>query len=296
MSPHKWSRTHRLRHGLRTKRSRSLARLLPLFDGFPYLVTRIGHIALRHIALLPADRRVEEIRAIARRQALANRLETCLVLGRRRSVYVDVHGAETPSRDVPAGGLLISGKLRLAEEPAESVELRRRAAALTAWIEAQTAGLGGGYIVGDGLDHGRPATARDLAHLDGTDPDGTPCGLARCPTCGELAGEMLDRRGDEPSPTAVLRVHCRCDDWNRCARCGESLKGRRLSAWYWDEPDRQAWYVPGFSAFGHRCPDEQEADEQEADEPEADESEAGESEAGEPEAGEPKAGESEADA
>jgi len=28
---------------------------VPPFDGYPYLVTRIGHSALRHVALLPAD-------------------------------------------------------------------------------------------------------------------------------------------------------------------------------------------------------------------------------------------------
>jgi len=36
-------------------RSFELQRLLPVFDGYPYLVSRIGHTPLRHIALMPAD-------------------------------------------------------------------------------------------------------------------------------------------------------------------------------------------------------------------------------------------------
>ena len=59
---------------------------VPPFDGYPYLVTRIGHSALRHVALLPADWSRERLVDLARRQRDANRLDTCAVLGRH-----DVH-------------------------------------------------------------------------------------------------------------------------------------------------------------------------------------------------------------
>jgi len=57
------------------------AQLTPPFDGYPYLVTRIGHSALRHFAVLPTDWSAERLVSLTRRQALANRLDTCLVLG-----------------------------------------------------------------------------------------------------------------------------------------------------------------------------------------------------------------------
>ena len=59
---------------------------VPPFDGYPYLVTRIGHSALRHVALLPADWSRERLVDRARRQRDANRLDTCAVLGRHDAV------------------------------------------------------------------------------------------------------------------------------------------------------------------------------------------------------------------
>jgi hypothetical protein len=51
----------------------------------------------------------------------------------------------------------------------------------------------------------------------------------------------------------VMRVHCRCENHNRCARCGEQLAKRRLNANYYRESDRQIWHVPGFRGLSHRC-------------------------------------------
>ena len=53
----------------------------PEFEGFPFLVTRVGHTPLRHIALLPADWSFDRLAEAVRRQARANRLDTCLCLG-----------------------------------------------------------------------------------------------------------------------------------------------------------------------------------------------------------------------
>ena len=51
----------------------------------------------------------------------------------------------------------------------------------------------------------------------------------------------------------VIHVRCRCENWNRCAACGELLGDRRLNAPYLDPDDGRVWYVPGFMGFRHRC-------------------------------------------
>jgi hypothetical protein len=52
-----------------------------------------------------------------------------------------------------------------------------------------------------------------------------------------------------------MRVHCRCDNWNRCARCGETLAEWRLNANYYDPMDNTIWHVPGFCGLSHTCRD-----------------------------------------
>jgi hypothetical protein len=52
----------------------------------------------------------------------------------------------------------------------------------------------------------------------------------------------------------IVTVHCRCDNHNRCARCGETLADNRLSSFFYDEERREIWFTPGFCAFSHRCP------------------------------------------
>jgi hypothetical protein len=59
--------------GARTRRSAS--GLTPPYDDYPYLVTRIGHCALRHMAVLPTTWSHERLVGLARRQAAANRLD-----------------------------------------------------------------------------------------------------------------------------------------------------------------------------------------------------------------------------
>lgn len=227
----------------------------PLFNGYPYLVTRIGHSALRHVALLAADRTTDELRALARRQVLANRLDTCLVLGPDRCIYFSPDGPQLPSELPPSGGLLLPDRLRLAEAPPSSPELEQRRAALRAVIEARKAS---GYVVGDGLEGGRPATPDDVARLRGRDEAGLPRGLVRCPGCGQLRGECLDSPGGRAggARTEVLTVRCRCDNHNRCARCGDPLAEWRLSAYHYDERHGKTCYLAAYCAFSHRCPDD----------------------------------------
>ena len=50
-----------------------------------------------------------------------------------------------------------------------------------------------------------------------------------------------------------MRVHCRCENANRCAACGELLYERRLDANYYDLADDEVMHVPGFCGLRHRC-------------------------------------------
>jgi len=236
--------------GVRTPRS--LAHLASPFDGYPYLVTRIGHSALRHVAVLPQEWPEERLIDLARRQASANRLDTCLVLAPTTTVYLTADGAEARDNLVPTG-LPVVERLRLAARLPRTPEIADRRARLRAFAAAQT---GPGYIVGDGLESGRPATREDLIRLVGLDACDPHPGLVRCDTCRELAGDFLATNGEGNGDVTprVVRVHCRCENHNRCARCGEPLAERRLSAYHFAEDRQSVCYVAAYCAFSHRCP------------------------------------------
>jgi hypothetical protein len=71
-----------------------------------------------------------------------------------------------------------------------------------------------------------------------------------------LAGEFLAVHGEgngDRTPR-VIRIHCRCENHNRCARCGEPLADQRLSSYEYDEVEGKAMYLAAYAAFGHRCP------------------------------------------
>jgi hypothetical protein len=63
---------------------------LPAFTGYPYLVTRIGACALRHLAIVPADWSRDRLLELLERQASTNQMATCLVLGPAEAWYVNV--------------------------------------------------------------------------------------------------------------------------------------------------------------------------------------------------------------
>ena len=149
------------------------------FDGYPYLITRIGRTALRNVALLPADWRRERLLDLARRQADANRLETCLCLGPADAVYITPGGGAYPDHFIPTGTPEIE-RLALAEPIPSTEEVLARRAALEAYRERMRPR---GYTVGDGLEGGRPATAEDVTRLSPRDASGIPAGLARCAVC-----------------------------------------------------------------------------------------------------------------
>jgi hypothetical protein len=223
------------------------------FDGYPYLVTRIGHSALRHMAVLPADWPRWRLLDLARRQAEANRLETCLCIGPSEAVFFTPDGTASDSGIIPTG-IPVVDRLVLIEPVPQTDEVAARRLDLHA--HAERLSPKSGYLVGDGLQGGRPAARADIDRLSGQEADGVPKGLSRCTTCRLFAGDYLalNGAGDHRTPR-VLQVHCRCENHNRCAGCGETLADRRLSAYQYDEANRQVGYLAAYSAFSHRCQD-----------------------------------------
>jgi hypothetical protein len=223
----------------------------PAFDGYPYLVTRIGRCPLRHMAVLPGDWPRERLLDLTRRQAATNRLDTCLCLGPHDAVYVTADGALSEASLVPFGSPVVDS-LILAESLPETIELAARRRSLARFAAAHR---GSGYIAGDGLEAGRPATAADIERLAGTDASGNPDGLARCPGCLRMRGDFLARKGEGNGDMAarVIRVHCRCENHNLCAGCGAPLAEDRLSSYSWDGAERKVWYQAAYAALSHRC-------------------------------------------
>lgn len=229
--------------------TRRLYPTLALFEGFPYLVTRVVP-AMYHLILLPAGASELELVLLARTQWRANRLETCLVTGVDGAWFISADGLDELAQTPPRGGTLVTGLLKPARLWADTAELQARQGRLDAL--AATHRRKGGYLLGDLTKGGRDATADEVGRLAGAGPEGGPRGLERCPTCGELRDRCLD-----PSPNFVCKlmtVHCSCQNDNRCAACGEFLYARKLNANYYNPRDGQIWHVPGFSGFRHRCP------------------------------------------
>ena len=220
---------------------------LRTFDGYPYLITRVVP-TLYHLILLPAEATPDTLRGLARSQVRANRLPTCLVLGNDLCLYLIPEGGETISPDIPSGGVFVTDRL----PPPQPFQLSAELAARRQWLQAFLAtGPRPGFLCGDLAKGGRPATPDEQGRLNGRNPQGVPNGLERCLVCGEWQGECLDP--GEQFAGKLMRVHCRCANWNRCARCGGPLYTRRLNANYFDPADGQIWHVPGFCAFSHAC-------------------------------------------
>ncbi len=226
-------------------------RLVPPFEGYPYLVTRIGFTALRHIAIVPADWTRERLIDVTRRQAEANQLNTCLCLGPGDAVYV-VPGREPESATHIPTGLPVIDRLVIAGPIPETDEQERRRSALRAYAVEWP---GDGYIVGDGLEGGRLATIEDISRLSGSGSNGLPPGLSACHACGRARGEYLAVRGEGNGDLRprVVDVHCACDNHNRCAGCGEPLAGARLSAYAWHGGSVR--YFAAYMGLSHRCQD-----------------------------------------
>ena len=104
--------------------------------------------------------------------------------------------------------------------------------------------------IGAESNYSSEGTLESVAY-SGFQSNGVPVGLEYCHICGDWKGLCLD-----PSPDfkgKMMRVFCKCQNFNRCAFCGEPLYDRRLNANYYNPEDGRIWHVPGFTAFNHKC-------------------------------------------
>lgn len=232
------------------QRPSRLYRLLPLFEGFPYLLTRLNP-AFYHLILLPRSLAPNELRNIARRQAQANQLPTCLVVDSSLCLYASNSGEDDfVTSEPPRGGIIVAGRLRACQTFPASAELQRRAALLETFLKMQPAR---GYVVGDGTKGGRPPSPQEVSCLAGRQPNGVPRGLTCCQTCGEWKGECLDP--NTHCGGLLVKVHCRCENDTRCANCLKPFYERKVAANYYEESDGMIWHVPGFVCLSHTCLD-----------------------------------------
>ncbi len=233
----------------------------------PYLVVEIV-TALYHLTVLPADLPEDDLNAIARAQVQANRLDACLVLGERRVLAIHAEGVERVETEVPFrllghwSSAAVTRRLKTARPLPPTDEVLRRQSALEAAIKEYPArraevlrqrGMlpSADFVVGDLTKGGRDATPDEFQTLSGRQTSGVPIGLVLCADCGLWKGQCLD-----PSPDfsgKVMHVACRCENWNRCARCGETLYRFQLNANYYDPREDAVVHVPGFSGLSHRC-------------------------------------------
>jgi len=179
---------------------------------------------------------------------MANRLKTCLVLGERSCIYLTLDGTLIPDDSLPGSTGYVAGKLLSSFDFFEDDELRDRAERLKAFIDSHRHN---GYLFGDLQKGGRQATEEELKQFSCTQENGIPEGLVYCGRCGRWRGQCLD-----PNPrfqNMLMKVHCRCENDNLCARCGQPLYEFKLNANYFDPENGQIWHVPAFCAFGHVC-------------------------------------------
>ena len=221
---------------------------LPLFDGFPYLATRIVPGAC-HITLLPAGWNRNRLLALLAQQVAANQFDAALVLSADEAHYRWPGTPEVVVGPAPRATAILTGRL-LTPEPCDPADLEDRPFRLQAFRDAVN--VNGGYLFGDLGKGGRAATPDELEQLRGRDPDGVPLGLRRCPRCGDWCGACLDPNPDLPDWR--VPVHCLCDNVTRCARCLEPFLERRICGNEYREADGHVWHWPGFMALEHPCP------------------------------------------
>ena len=226
------------------------ANKVEVFSGFPYLMTCIVR-SMYHFIILPSSWSRIRLFTMAKLQSLQNRLDTFLILSPREFVLFPAYSQDQFVETPPACSVYISDKLRPLYEIPDEPELKNRKEKLSQVIEEVQSR--GGYIFGDLSKGGRRATVAELQALKGFQKDRIPVGLAKCWRCGFYRGTCLD-----PSPVfsgLVMKVYCRCENDNRCARCGQPLYQFKLNANYFKEADSNIWHVPGFSGLNHVCPD-----------------------------------------
>lgn len=219
---------------------------LPLFDGFPYIVTRLVPAGY-HILLLPDAWATSRLMDALQQQVAANQLDAALALGPSDAIYLSPGAAPAHSTFVPRSNGIFGGTLlpAVAFDPAA---LGDRPARLDAFRQAVTRP---GFILGDPAAGGRPATAQEVPLYSGRRPDGVPRGLERCPHCQEWRGWCL--RSVEAGGEFLVPVHCVCQNTTRCGACLQPFRERRVGGNQYDEQHGRLSHWPGFMALGHRC-------------------------------------------
>ncbi len=221
-----------------------------LFKSFPYLLSHLAG-CLYHIILLPPANGQQGSPQIetARYQAQANRLPTLLVTSEKEALFFDA-GLRIPAVvPVPRPRSIVFGKLITQEVIPEEKEILIRYLSLSLHADFLH-GDGPALYVGDLAKGGRPASDAEIDQFSGRQPNGVLKGLRQCSSCQGWYGTCLDTN----MPRLLVSVHCRCQNNNCCARCGQLLYGFKLNSNYYSESEGGIWHVPGFVAVKHRCP------------------------------------------
>lgn len=233
----------------------------------PYLIVRIVP-SLFHLTVLPAYLGDHELSAVARTQVHANKLDACLVLAADQVLAMPAEAPERVVADVPFARFShwssapVINRLKTAYALPTTDESVRRQAMLEAAVATFSARRAemlrqrgmlavAPYLVGDLAKGGREATPAELQGLAGRQGDGAPVGLGQCADCGGWRGECLDP--DTQFRGKVMRIHCCCENHNRCARCGGTFYRFRLNANHYDPRLDLVVHVPGYCAMTHEC-------------------------------------------
>ncbi|MDQ3069140.1 MAG: hypothetical protein M3R55_05365 [Acidobacteriota bacterium] len=221
----------------------------PIFGGFPYLYSVLSRGVL-NLQLLPEEMTEDELIELARVQVKTNSTRGCLLFGPDRAVFFQPDGSACFHPRVPRCWRIETGVLATPFAFDVTPEAERRIKAAAGYVTMIHERAGSGW--GDEDRGGDTAPDEEIEQLRGVNDDGSPRGLTVCETCGEHRGRCLDPL--RPDTAMVLPVSCRCQNINRCARCGNLLHARRLDANYYRPQDGLLIYVPGIAAARHRCP------------------------------------------
>lgn len=221
----------------------------PIFSGFPYLYSVLSRGVLS-LQLLPEEMTEDELIELARVQVTTNHTKGCLLLGPDRAVYFEPDGSARFHPLVPRCWRIELGVLKAPLAFDVTAEAERRIKASADYVAMIHERAGSGW--GDEDRAGEVASDEEIEQLRAFNDDGSPRGLTACDTCGEHRGRCLDPL--RPLTAMVLPVYCRCENVNRCARCGNLLHARRLDGNYYRPQDGLLIYVPGIAAARHQCP------------------------------------------
>ena len=221
-----------------------------IFNGFPYLIVHPS-LGINHIILLPRGLTDETLQWIAYQQFTANRIPVSLVLAANSSIVHLPEGGMVKAFQILFPGFPVAGSIEPCLRFSTGGELAERASSLEKFAADHPIT---GFRFGNPWKGGRDATIDEAQWLFGRDENGVPRGLRPCPACGDWKGECLDPYFQELcDEDVVVPVACRCENWNRCARCHRTFEPYRLNSNFFNPEDGKIWFVPRQCALNHRC-------------------------------------------